>query len=267
MKRSSALRTDPELWEHVKAEVTADDWGGRPGQWSARKAQRAVALYKARGGGYTGPKTDDLGLVKWTREQWRTKSGVPSMISGERYLPSRAIAALSDEEYERTSAMKRAGMRRGQQFVPQPVKIAEKAAMFRRNPVSKNVVRLVVTDLTLQYVLLLRRSETDPWLPGHWSLPGGIVDAGESPKEAALRELFEETCIRVPSLLQLERIRQTDGPTVTVFAAAIKRKTPIRLDFEHDAYMWVHRKDLAHWPTIPYTEEIVHGLDGRAEVE
>lgn len=31
----------------------------------------------------------------------------------------------------------------------------------------------------------------------HWSLPGGIVDAGESPAEAAVREVFEEVGINI----------------------------------------------------------------------
>ncbi len=36
-----AEKTDLDLWEAVKAEVTASEKGGKPGQWSARKAQRA----------------------------------------------------------------------------------------------------------------------------------------------------------------------------------------------------------------------------------
>ena len=31
----------------------------------------------------------------------------------------------------------------------------------------------------------------------YWTFPGGIVDAGETPKEAAIRETFEEVGIRV----------------------------------------------------------------------
>jgi hypothetical protein len=129
----TARRTHPDLWKRVVAEVTASDRGGRPGQWSARKAQYAVAEYKRRGGGYIGPKTADLSLVKWTKEQWQTKSGLPSLITGERYLPRKAILALTDEEYERTSARKRAGMRKGQQFVPQPGSVARKTVRYRRN--------------------------------------------------------------------------------------------------------------------------------------
>lgn len=129
----SARRTDPALWEAVKARVTADSRGGRPGQWSARKAQLAVKLYKEAGGGYIGPKDPANSLTRWTRQDWRTGSGRPSLETGERYLPAAAIEALSPAEYAATTRAKRAGMARGQQFVPQPRKIAAKAAKYRRN--------------------------------------------------------------------------------------------------------------------------------------
>ena len=37
-----AEKTDPKLWEEVKARVMAGEKGGHAGQWSARKAQLAV---------------------------------------------------------------------------------------------------------------------------------------------------------------------------------------------------------------------------------
>lgn len=46
-------------------------------------------------------------------------------------------------------------------------------------------------------VLLGRRSDT-----GTWALPGGIIDPGEEPADAAVREIFEETgVIAVPEAL------------------------------------------------------------------
>ena len=71
----TSKKTDPKLWEKVKGDVTAGDKGGRPGQWSARKAQ---------GGGYIGPKSEDNSLVKWTDEDWGTKSGARTMMSSIR---------------------------------------------------------------------------------------------------------------------------------------------------------------------------------------
>ena len=36
-------------------------------------------------------------LENWTREKWGTKSGKPSLETGERYLPKAAREALTDE--------------------------------------------------------------------------------------------------------------------------------------------------------------------------
>jgi hypothetical protein len=112
----------PELRKRIVAEVKASSKGGKPGQWSARKAQLVAQKYEKAGGGYTGSKTTaQRSLSKWTKEEWGTKSGRPSVqgpkASGERYLPKKAIAALSVAEYRATSERKRQATRRGQQFV------------------------------------------------------------------------------------------------------------------------------------------------------
>jgi hypothetical protein len=127
----TAEKTDPELWEEIKQRVTAGDKGGDPGEWSARKAQLAVAEYKKAGGGYRGKKDPHNHLVEWTREDWGTKSGKDSGETGERYLPKAAREALSDEEYKRTTAKKRADTKKGKQFSAQPADVAEKVARAR----------------------------------------------------------------------------------------------------------------------------------------
>ena len=74
-------------------------------------------------------------LVNWTRQKWRTKSGKPSTqgskATGERYLPSAAIKALSASEYAASTAAKRKATRAGRQVSKQPKKIAKKTARFR----------------------------------------------------------------------------------------------------------------------------------------
>jgi len=70
-------------------------------------------------------------LKDWTRQEWQTKSGKKSSDTGERYLPKKAIQALSDEEYQRTSQAKREGKAKGKQFVKQPKSIAKKTKRFR----------------------------------------------------------------------------------------------------------------------------------------
>lgn len=125
-------RTNEKLWKSVVSDVKSGSKGGKPGQWSARKAQLAGKVYKDRGGGYSGPKTKaQESLSKWGRESWGTLSGKPSGKTGERYLPKKAREALSPAEYAATTRAKRAGTKAGKQFVKQPKKIAAKTARFR----------------------------------------------------------------------------------------------------------------------------------------
>ena len=70
-------------------------------------------------------------LDKWTKQNWRTKSGKPSGETGERYLPEKAIKSLSSAEYAATTKAKREGTAKGRQFVKQPKGIAEKTRKFR----------------------------------------------------------------------------------------------------------------------------------------
>ena len=55
-------------------------------------------------------------------------------------------------------------------------------------------VILMVVDTVIytdEEVLMIKRK--NPPFAGHWALPGGFIDPGETPKQAAMRELVEET--------------------------------------------------------------------------
>ncbi len=80
-------------------------------------------------------KAPQKSLFKWGEQKWRTKSGKPSTqgskATGERYLPSAAIKALSSQEYAKTTAAKRKGRAAGKQFVSQPKKVRDKVRKYR----------------------------------------------------------------------------------------------------------------------------------------
>ncbi len=76
-------------------------------------------------------KKSQRSLKSWTKQKWRTKSGKPSAKTGERYLPSAAIKALSPQEYAATTRKKRKDTAAGKQHSKQPKKIAKKTKRHR----------------------------------------------------------------------------------------------------------------------------------------
>jgi len=81
-------------------------------------------------------KKSQKSLKKWTKQKWRTKSGKPSTqgkkATGERYLPEKAIKAMSDKEYAATTRKKRADTKKGKQFSKHPKKVAKKTVRHRK---------------------------------------------------------------------------------------------------------------------------------------
>ena len=72
-----------------------------------------------------------ISLKAWIKQKWRTKSGKKSSTTGERYLPEKAIKALSSFEYRLTTKVKRKAMKMGKQFSKQPRYIADKVRKYR----------------------------------------------------------------------------------------------------------------------------------------
>jgi hypothetical protein len=109
----TAKKKNPKLWEKCKRKALQSSKGGKKGQWSARKAQIAVKLYKEAGGEYIGVKTKDNALKKWTKQDWQYV-GKPKK---SRYLPKKAIEKLTRGEKAVTSRAKMKGTKKGKQFV------------------------------------------------------------------------------------------------------------------------------------------------------
>jgi hypothetical protein len=113
--------TKPELRARIKSQVMASGDGGKPGQWSARKAQLVSQKYEAAGGGYKGPRTGaQKSLAKWTDQKWTTSDGKPAEKPDgtmRRYLPEKAWDKLTPGQKAATNKKKVEASRKGQQFV------------------------------------------------------------------------------------------------------------------------------------------------------
>ena len=125
----STKRTKESMWKRIVASVKAGGKGGRPGQWSARKAQLATARYKKAGGGYKGKKSSSNKLSKWSKQKWdyvsKGDKKKPKSKRG-RYLPESVRKSLSPAEKAATNRKKRAASAKGKQKAKYSKKVAGK---------------------------------------------------------------------------------------------------------------------------------------------
>jgi len=104
----------------------------------------------------------------------------------------------------------------------------------------RTVVRALARSRSGRYVLL-RRAPGDRFA-GHWELPGGTVEAGESLERALARELSEEAGLaplRPPTLISTAHRRSPRGTPLHEHAFRVATAGRTRLSHEHDAfYLW-----------------------------
>ena len=135
-KSANSSYTKPDLRERIKSRILAGSDGGKPGQWSARKAQLLAVQYRKAGGGYRGglSKTQ-RSLKKWTKEKWTTSDRKPANRTGgmRRYLPAAAWEKLTPAQKKATNRKKIMGSRRGKQFVPNTARAARAGRSARKS--------------------------------------------------------------------------------------------------------------------------------------
>ena len=111
-------------------------------------------------------------------------------------------------------------------------------------------------------VLVLKRSKSSN-NPGMWDLPGGKAEAGETPKQAAIRETEEEIGLDPHSLepqaKYIKEISHTvddvDYHTFICYCDEFKPK----LNEEHSKYKWVELDDLPN-KLHPHLKDLLDNL-------
>ena len=103
-------------------------------------------------------------------------------------------------------------------------------------------------------ILILRKSEGR--YKGQWSGPGGHIEWGETPKQAAIRELKEETGIEYYQLKGKETtiLRQDN---TRIYLLKVNKIPDIRLSEEHDASAIVNIKNIKKFALTDYFEEVI----------
>lgn len=99
-------------------------------------------------------------------------------------------------------------------------------------------------------ILILQRSSQDDFQPGVWSLPGGKVEPGETPLQGAIRELEEETGIRVEEVTELGLKKRTDSVSHYFETWIFEPKLTFLDNEEHYRYQWIKIEDLKDYDLI-----------------
>lgn len=116
------------------------------------------------------------------------------------------------------------------------------------------------SEFGIEY-LLIRHS-----IGGHWDFPKGRLEEGETDREAALRELAEETNIKYVEIIddffttisytpiyENERVHKT----VQFFIGWVQNKA-VHLSHEHDAYMWLSYDDALKQLSYDRSRGVLH---------
>lgn len=93
-------------------------------------------------------------------------------------------------------------------------------------------------------ILILRRSHTDTTRPGQFDLPGGELEPDESPTEAVIREIEEETGMQLSAAdvtLAYSATNYYEGESRVrfLYIGKLLVNHDIKLSFEHDALEWM----------------------------
>ncbi len=123
----------------------------------------------------------------------------------------------------------------------------------------KKVVCVGTVVLRDRRVLLIRQAEGHP-LAGQWSIPWGIVDNGEPPEDAALRETREESGIKadLEGMLGIQNLPEV-GWLGIVFLCHHVEGEPVADGIETDkaGYFSLEEMDSLNEPIEPWCEWLV----------
>ena len=113
-------------------------------------------------------------------------------------------------------------------------------------------------------ILLLRRSQKVKTMKGKWAGVSGYIEKSEDPVRRAITEIKEETGFTDENIKFLEEgkpLKAADNVrpnniTWVVHPFYFRSNTDdVQLDWEHDAYKWIHPSELEKFDTVPRLKE------------
>jgi len=120
-------------------------------------------------------------------------------------------------------------------------------------------VRVLLTDQDGK-ILILKRSTDSKTNPGKWELPGGKVNQNESFDHALIREVYEETNLKIA----LEHVVGASEQNLHIIRAVhiiMSGKIiegDLNLSNEHEGYAWVFMETLSDYELADWLQDYVN---------
>lgn len=108
-------------------------------------------------------------------------------------------------------------------------------------------------------ILILKRSTDSKTNPGKWELPGGKVDQGESFDQALIREVYEETQLKI-SLEHVVGVSEQNLHLIRAVHIIMSGKIvegELNLSREHEGYAWVFFENLPEYELADWLNDFV----------
>lgn len=105
---------------------------------------------------------------------------------------------------------------------------------------AKIIVKCIIHNKKLNRFLLVRRSENDDTGADTWENAGGSVESGETPEEAAKREVREETGIgdiRIGNIAYIALLHH-EIPDLIIAYLCETDEEDVKLSSEHRSFVW-----------------------------
>ena len=122
------------------------------------------------------------------------------------------------------------------------------------------LVKIIIVDRD-GLILTLLRGKTAPDRPLTWDLPGGVVEFGEDPNLAIIRETYEEAGLSItdPKILNIQSSND-DKYVVRFTYVYLTDAKNVKISYEHDEFKWVTRDEFQKLNAPPYFKESVQQL-------